>query len=301
MASVFFRGTRARPRWYARFLDPSGVWRAKRVRVETRADADKISRQLEAQAERRRYGLEAPEAAAAPMRELLKRWADSLTNRAAYDDRCRLRKWIIPRWGTKRVAEVTLPALMAWIDDATATSAPTAPTLRHCLTILSRIFGWAIERGPRDGEPAALAAVGQAAGAGAQEREAVGQLRRDGARSHGGARHAVRADVLRRQPRRPTQGRDLRPPDVRRRRARRGGDPRPVLLPRSAQGGPTRGRQGEVGARAGGCRRRARSLDRAAEAPTAPGPRISCSRAARGSSARSTSSTHGGRPRPPSV
>jgi hypothetical protein len=30
MASVFFRGSRSSPRWFARFRDLAGVWRSKR-------------------------------------------------------------------------------------------------------------------------------------------------------------------------------------------------------------------------------------------------------------------------------
>jgi hypothetical protein len=80
MAPVFFRGPQSARRWYARYRDPAGVWRARRVRVETKTDAVKIARKLEAQAERRRYGLEAPETAGLLVGELLRRWENSLLN-----------------------------------------------------------------------------------------------------------------------------------------------------------------------------------------------------------------------------
>src|SRR5205814_9863454 len=74
MASVFYRGSKSAPRWFARFRDPTGSWRSKRVRVQTRKDALAIARQLEAQSERRRYGTEAPESAGLLLGELMKRW-----------------------------------------------------------------------------------------------------------------------------------------------------------------------------------------------------------------------------------
>jgi integrase len=147
MASVFFRGTKSRPRWYARFRDSAGVWRARRVRVEKRADADAIARQLEAKEERRRYGLEAPESAALLFSEAAKRWEAGLVNRSAYDDRSRLRVHLVPRFGSMRLADLTLAVLMGWLDEMRGARRLSAGTQRHLLNIVSRIFAWAIERG----------------------------------------------------------------------------------------------------------------------------------------------------------
>jgi integrase len=147
MASVFFRGAKSAPRWYARWRDPAGIWRARRVRVETRGDAVKIARQLEAQAERRRYGLEAPESASLTFGDVAKRWEAGLVNRSAYDDRSRLRVHLVPRFGTTRLADLTLPVLMGWLDEMRAARRLGAGTQRHLLNIVSRIFAWAIERG----------------------------------------------------------------------------------------------------------------------------------------------------------
>lgn len=158
MASVFMRPGR---RFYARFRDPAGVWRAKRVRVETRTDAMKIARQLEAQAERRRYGLEPPESAGLLMGELLRRWEIGLVNRSAADDRGRLRKWIAPRWGAWRLADVTLAAIMVWLDEMKAARAVAPGTQRHLLAILSRFFSWAIERGLAQTNPCRLIPPGK--------------------------------------------------------------------------------------------------------------------------------------------
>lgn len=147
MASVFFRGSKSTPRWYARYRDTAGVWRSKRVRVESRKDAAAIARQLEAQAERRRYGIEAPESAGLLVGDLLTRWENSLVNRSAYDDRSRLRLHVRPRFGSMRLADVTLPVLMQWLDELRAARQVAPGTQRHLLNLVSRFFGWAIERG----------------------------------------------------------------------------------------------------------------------------------------------------------
>jgi integrase len=147
MASVFYRGPKSAPRWFARYRDAAGIWRSRRVRVETRRDAVAIARQLEAQCERRRYGLEAPESAGLLVGDLLKRWESGLTNRSAYDDRSRLRLHVLPRFGSMRLVDLTLPVLMAWLDDLRAERKLEPGSQRHLLNIVSRFFGWAIERG----------------------------------------------------------------------------------------------------------------------------------------------------------
>jgi integrase len=156
MASVFYRGPRSAPRWFARYLDTSGVWRAKRVRVESRTDAMKIARQLEATAERRRYGLEAPEGAGLLMRELLEKFRLSLTNRSWRDDQGRLRLHVTPRWGGLRVDQVTLPAIMSWLDEMRAEAKIAPGTQRHALGLLSRAFSWAVARGLAPSNPCRL-------------------------------------------------------------------------------------------------------------------------------------------------
>ena len=147
MASVFFRGPKASPRWFARFKTESGTWRSRRVRVQTRADAGKIARQLEAQSERRRYGIEAPESAGMLVGDLMKRWENGLVNRSAYDDRSRLRLHVLPRFGSMRLIDLTLPVLMTWLDELRTARTVGPATQRHLLNLVSRFFGWAIGLG----------------------------------------------------------------------------------------------------------------------------------------------------------
>lgn len=146
MASVFFRGTKSAPRWYARFKDARGAWVSRRVRQESRREALKVAAQLEAKAERQRFGLEAPESVGL-VGDLMKRWENGLINRSAYDDRSRLRLHVLPRFGAMRLADLTLPVLMGWLDELRAARRLEPGTQRHLLNLVSRFFGWAIERG----------------------------------------------------------------------------------------------------------------------------------------------------------
>jgi integrase len=156
--SVFFRGPKAAPRWFARYLS-DGRWRAKRVRVLTRKDAFAIARQLEARGERVRYGLE-PAAAPMTMGELLAKFVASLTNRSWRDDESRIRLHVGPKWNGHRVDQVTLPAVMGWIDEMRARSEIAPGTQRHALGLLSRAFSWAIARGMATSNPVRLVPTG---------------------------------------------------------------------------------------------------------------------------------------------
>lgn len=146
MASVFFRGPKAAPRWFARIKASNGAWISRRVRQVTRREAMMVARALEGKAERQRLGLEAPDHAGQLFRDLAKRWEAQLTNRAARDDRSRMRLHVLPRWGAKPLAEITTPALIAWIDEELAARPRrvSPQTLKHCLGIISRLFSWAI-------------------------------------------------------------------------------------------------------------------------------------------------------------
>jgi len=147
MASVFFRGPKSAPRWYARFKDARGAWISRRVRQETRRDALRVGAQLEAKAERQRHGLEPSDAAGVLVGELMKRWENGLTNRSAYDDRSRIRLHVLPRFAGMRLADLTLPVIMGWLDELRAARRLEPGTQRHLLNLVSRFFGWAIERG----------------------------------------------------------------------------------------------------------------------------------------------------------
>ena len=92
------------------------------------------------------------------------KWAAQLTNRSADDDRSRLKIMIAPIFKDRRIADVKLSTVMEWIDAQRAATKMTTikaedgtekeetvprfkePTIRHGLNLLSRYFGWAVER-----------------------------------------------------------------------------------------------------------------------------------------------------------
>src|SRR5260221_6304914 len=146
MASVFFRGPKSAPRWYGRIKSSSGAWITRRVRQETRREALAVARALEAKAERQRLGLEAPDSARQLFSDVARRWEAQLTNRAAADDRTRLRLHVLPRWGGRRLDEINTTALLTWLADeqAASPSRVSRQTVKHCLGALTRIFSWAV-------------------------------------------------------------------------------------------------------------------------------------------------------------
>jgi integrase len=147
VASVFARGPKTAPRWFARYKAADGRWMSRRVRQETRRDALRVAQALEAKAERQRLGLEAPEHAGQLVGPLMKRWAASLGNRAADTDCGRIAKHVLPHWQGARLVDVDLPRIMAWLDSMAEAGKIGAGSQRHCLGLLSRFMSWCVERG----------------------------------------------------------------------------------------------------------------------------------------------------------
>jgi integrase len=146
VASAFARGPKSAPRYFARFLDTSGVWRSRRVRVDKRADALRAARKFEADAERVRLGLEAPASSRTTMAELLDRWTLQLRNRSFRNDVSRVRVHLRPYWGVVRVADVTLPRVLGYLEHLRASTL--APgTQRGLLGVLSRAMAFAVSQG----------------------------------------------------------------------------------------------------------------------------------------------------------
>ena len=173
MASVFNRGTRDNPKWVAIYnagKKPDGKvdWRQKVV-PDSVKPATKTAARLWADDFERNYE---PGAAPAPpppsallCGPLIDRWAASITNRSAEDDRSRLRLHVKPTFDTLPIKTAEkLKTIMEWIDAQRAETklvkarAPDGSktfkavpkhaetTIRHSLNLLSRFFGWAVER-----------------------------------------------------------------------------------------------------------------------------------------------------------
>jgi integrase len=160
MASVFQKGPKTAPRFFARYLDVDGVWRSKRVRVDKRSDAMKIARALEAKGERIRHGLEPREGAAITVGELLARWQNTLRNRSWAHDVSRVRVHLMPRWGSVRLADATLAAVLGWIEEMRAAAKLAPGTQRGLLGVLSRAFSWAVVSGLMNANPVKALPVG---------------------------------------------------------------------------------------------------------------------------------------------
>ncbi|HVT07513.1 MAG TPA: hypothetical protein VHO67_08650 [Polyangia bacterium] len=177
MVSVF---SRPGGRFYARVKDDRGRWISKRVRQETRKDAMRVARALEAQYERIRLGLEASPQRGELVGPLMKRWAASLSNRSASTDLGRLNLHVLPRWQAVRIADVDLPRIMAWLDAMAEAGDLSAGSRRHCLGLLSRFMSWAVARGHAPRNPCRDIPAGSRPRPIAPPPESVPWLRDDG-------------------------------------------------------------------------------------------------------------------------
>jgi integrase len=159
MASVFNRGTRAKPRWYAKFRDAGGGSRTLLTHQTSRAEAMKVAMELQARAFREASGVEKREEDSPLAGPLIERWVSGdvvkpgeprrwagLTNRSARRDAGRARGHLIPRFGRMRLEEITTFTLIEWCDEMKAEGTLSGATQRHNLALLSRFFEWAVGR-----------------------------------------------------------------------------------------------------------------------------------------------------------
>jgi len=146
MAHVYNRGSKHDPKWYVRYRDSDGHWIARPCHQPTKALAEAYAQQIAARIAAGKVGIETPEKEP-PCRALMQSWAASLSNRNAQDDRSRLNRHLLPAFGDRPLREITLPAVMRWLDRLRADGKLASASQRHCLNLLSRFFSWAIERG----------------------------------------------------------------------------------------------------------------------------------------------------------
>jgi integrase len=152
MATIIKRGTRAAPKFFAKFdlgVTPDGK-RAQRMKLlagvgdlpSARQEAARIEREIAAG----RNPFPGRTVVAGPAGTLLDQWAKGLTNRNAASDRNLVANHLVPPFGRMPLDAITLPVLMDWIDQLAASDLA-AQTQRHVIGTLSRFFSWAIERG----------------------------------------------------------------------------------------------------------------------------------------------------------
>jgi integrase len=151
VGTIYTRGSRARPRYYLYYREgtnpdgsPRYLQRAAKD-AKTKADARRMLAEAETRIGRGEPGQESV-GVVALMEPLLKEWRDSLKNRSAYEDRLIIDRDLVPTFRGKTVEQVDLPIVMRWIDKLAKTDMA-SQTQRHRLTLLSRFFSWAIERG----------------------------------------------------------------------------------------------------------------------------------------------------------
>jgi integrase len=149
--------------WFLKYKDANGVWRMHVARVwegrkwGRRAETEEEARDCLKRIEMRLGdGQEpfpkpkppAPTSTAPTFGKLATEWAEKLKNRSADIDKGRVTKHLVRAFGTYRLADITHKVVMRWLEaeaDKKGKGALAPATVRHCLNLLSRFFGWAIK------------------------------------------------------------------------------------------------------------------------------------------------------------
>jgi integrase len=169
MAGIVKRGPRNAPKFYVQF-DRGHSADGKRVRttrllkgVENMFQARQELARVEREVQAGRDPFPEPlivSLAAGTAGPLLQQWSETLKNRNARDDRSRITRYLLPTFGKTKVEQITLPAVMSWIDQLAA-SELSPQSQRHLLGLLSRFFSWCIERGMASSNPVRMVPVGK--------------------------------------------------------------------------------------------------------------------------------------------
>jgi integrase len=153
MASTYNRGTRAKPRYYASVKLLDGTWRAYPTHALDKATADRIAAEMQQRADKGLPPVEKKEKRPT-VSELAELWMGGLTNRNRDQDRLRVRKYILPEFATLTMPEVTMRAVVHWLDKLRALDGAariSSATQRHIFDLFSRFLSWGVERGHVDG------------------------------------------------------------------------------------------------------------------------------------------------------
>lgn len=147
MGSIVRRGTRAKPRYYARYRDLDGRQKMRALPgIATQNDAAKALAVIEANVVHGRLGI-APKTIAMQMRDAIEQWLPTRRTRNRMKDEQRVRKYLLPAFGSMTMAAAQeTSAVLVWLDQLRATGNLEEPTLRSFLTLLSGFWTWAIER-----------------------------------------------------------------------------------------------------------------------------------------------------------
>jgi integrase len=166
MGSIYKRGTRTLARYYLHYRAGTKEDGSPRYEMcaakgaRTMEDARKQLALIEGRVAQGLKPLPEEQPTSPVMRNLLGRWRDGLTNRNADDDRSRIDRHLLPRFGGLKIEQVTLPVLMDWLDDLKKTTL-SGQSRRHLLNLMGRFFSWAIERGLANVSPVKMIPQGK--------------------------------------------------------------------------------------------------------------------------------------------
>ena len=149
MASTYNRGTRTKPRYYASVKLLDGTWKAYPTHALDKTTADKIAAEMQQRADKGLPPVEKKEKRQT-VAQLSALWTSGLSNRTADQDKWRVKKYINPEFGGLTMPEVTMRAIVHWLDKLRALEGPkriSSATQRHVFDILSRFLSWGVERG----------------------------------------------------------------------------------------------------------------------------------------------------------
>jgi integrase len=152
--------------FYIRFKDVDGEWKDRPSHCPTKADAKRLAAKGDMRvADGLPFFIADEEKANPTFGDLHDKFLKVQNNRSKKDDVSRMRCHVLPKWHDVQISKITLQAVMLWIDDMRAGDSPvaekahakkagrkpkkklSAATMRHNINLLSRFFGWAIERG----------------------------------------------------------------------------------------------------------------------------------------------------------
>jgi integrase len=146
MSSVFVRGTRSNPRFFVRYKDATGKWSSRRVTQQTRHGALKIARKIEEEEEQRRYRVKGPAGSELSVKELIEKFLGSQVNREAKNERYRINKYLIPRFGALHIQDIRPAEILLWLDELRSSKKLKSGSQLGLFRLLSRFCSWAVGR-----------------------------------------------------------------------------------------------------------------------------------------------------------
>ena len=133
MAGILKRGPRNAPKFYVQFYrgqTADGKWvrstkllKSVENMFQARQELARVEREVQAGRDPFPETVVVPPAAGAAG-SLLEQWSETLKNRNARDDRSRITRYLVRTFGKTKIEQITLPAVMNWIDDLAGRSFP---------------------------------------------------------------------------------------------------------------------------------------------------------------------------------